>query len=278
MTAQHQEPTPLSDLDLARRLEQAEGAGCAGFVETRARVAPESGACWIEVAGARTMFDGPDSPVTQTFGLGMFQPVTPADLDTIEAFYRERGAPVFHEVSPLAGIPLAELLCRRGYLPVEFSSVMVRPTRGGPPPASPPNPAIQVRRIGAGEEELWARTAARGWSETGEPDPMLLEWMRISAQNPNGQAFLAELDGQPIAAGFLLLSEWAALLAGASTVPEARRQGAQSALLAARLQYAADHGSDLAMMCAEPGSASQRNAERQGFRIAYTRTKWRLGG
>jgi hypothetical protein len=32
------------------------------------------------------------------------------------------------------------------------------------------------------------------------------------------------------------------------------------------------------MMCAESGSASQRNAERQGFRIAYTRTKWRLGG
>jgi hypothetical protein len=29
-------------------------------------------------------------------------------------------------------------------------------------------------------------------------------------------------------------------------------------------------------MGAAPGSASQRNAERQGFRIAYTRMKWRL--
>jgi hypothetical protein len=27
-------------------------------------------------------------------------------------------------------------------------------------------------------------------------------------------------------------------------------------------------------MCCAPGSASQRNAERHGFRIAYTRTKW----
>ena len=35
-------------------------------------------------------------------------------------------------------------------------------------------------------------------------------------------------------------------------------------------------GCDLAMMGAEPGSSSQRNAERQGFRIAYTRTKWIL--
>jgi len=29
-------------------------------------------------------------------------------------------------------------------------------------------------------------------------------------------------------------------------------------------------------MCALPGSGSQRNAERHGFRIAYTRMKWRL--
>jgi hypothetical protein len=30
------------------------------------------------------------------------------------------------------------------------------------------------------------------------------------------------------------------------------------------------------MMGAQPGSASQRNAERHGFRIAYTRIKWQL--
>jgi hypothetical protein len=29
------------------------------------------------------------------------------------------------------------------------------------------------------------------------------------------------------------------------------------------------------MMATEPGSPSQRNGERQGFRIAYTRMKWR---
>jgi hypothetical protein len=67
-----------------------------------------------------------------------------------------------------------------------------------------------------------------------------------------------------------------ALLAGACTIPEARKQGAQLALLDYRLRYAAEQGCDLAMMCAQPGSASQRNAERHGFRIAYTRIKWQL--
>jgi hypothetical protein len=42
------------------------------------------------------------------------------------------------------------------------------------------------------------------------------------------------------------------------------------------MRYAFDHGCDLAMMVAQPGSDSQRNAERRGFRLAYTRTKWRL--
>jgi GNAT superfamily N-acetyltransferase len=67
-----------------------------------------------------------------------------------------------------------------------------------------------------------------------------------------------------------------AILAGASTVPEFRCRGLQAALLHARLEHAARAGCDLAMMAALPGSGSQRNAERRGFRIAYTRTKWAL--
>jgi GNAT superfamily N-acetyltransferase len=67
-----------------------------------------------------------------------------------------------------------------------------------------------------------------------------------------------------------------ALFAGASTVPELRRRGLQAALLQERMRYAFDRGCDLAMIVAAPGSESQRNAERNGFRIAYTRTKWKL--
>ncbi len=79
------------------------------------------------MAGARAMFDGASAPTTQTFGLGLIQPATDADLDAIEAFYAERGAPVFHEVSPLADAGLPALLARRGYRPCEFTSVLYRP-------------------------------------------------------------------------------------------------------------------------------------------------------
>jgi GNAT superfamily N-acetyltransferase len=267
---------PFSDLALARRLERAEAHSNARFVEARAKLFPESGARWIEVAGAYAMFDGASSPLTQTFGLGLFEPVTSAEMEALEEFFRARGAPVSHEISPLADPALLALLNERGYQPVEFTSVMFRPIQRGIHLAAPRQERIQVRLIREGEQELWTHTAARGWGEFGELADFVLEAGQIITRREAALSFLAELDGQAIATGALSLGAGVALLAGASTVPEGRKQGAQLALLESRLRYAADQGCDLAMICAQPGSASQRNAERHGFRIAYTRIKWRL--
>lgn len=270
------ETIPFSDLALSRRLERAEGRSNAGFVEARASLFPDSGAQWIEVAGAYAMFDGVGSPLTQTFGLGVFDPVTPAEMEKLEEFFRQRGAHVHHEVSPMADPSLLTLLSERGYHPIELTSVMYRPINSGARLASPRNEKVQARLIRSGEEEFWAQTAASGWSGLTEFNDLMMDLMYITAKRSGGLSFLAELDGQAIAAGALLIHDGVALLAGASTIPEGRRQGAQLALLEGRLNYAAEAGCDLAMMCAAPGSASQRNAERQGFRIAYTRIKWEL--
>ena len=266
----------FSDLSLARRLEKTEARSNVNFVEARAKAFPDSGAQWVEVAGAYAMYDGVTSPLTQTFGLGLFETVSCADIERIEVFFRERGAPVFHEVSPLADLALLALLNDRGYQPIEFTSVMFRSIRPGVRFAELRNKSIRVRAVRGDEHELWARTAARGWSEFTELADFMLGLAQVSAKMSDALSFLAELDGQPIATGALSICEGVALLAGASTIPEGRQQGAQLALLDSRLRYAAEQGCDIAMMCAQPGSASQRNAERQGFRIAYTRVKWRL--
>ena len=57
----------FADLDLAKRLERTEGRSCLGFAEVRSHLHPESGAIWMECAGAYAVFDGIDSPVTQSF-------------------------------------------------------------------------------------------------------------------------------------------------------------------------------------------------------------------
>lgn len=267
---------PLIDLSLARRLERTEASASAAFVTARAQLQPGSGATWTDVAGAYAMFDGVGSPLTQTFGLGLFDEAGEAEFDALEAFFHQRGAEVNHEISPLAAPALLPHLNARGYLPVEFTSVMFRPVAGALP-AAPAAEGLRVRRIEADEAGLWARVAAEGWSsESAELVPFILEMGQISARAAGTWCFLAEVDGQPVAAGGLSIAEGTALLAGASTIASARRRGAQRALLEARLGFAAGQGCDLVMIGAQPGSASQRNAERQGFRIAYTRVKWHL--
>jgi len=151
----------FSDLALSRRLERAEGHACRQFAEARRRLFPECGSCWMECAGAQVVFDGVNSPVTQTFGLGIFEELTDASLDTIERFFLDRGAHVDHEVSPLAGVAALRLLCARQYRPIEISSVMVRPVEN-PPPHDTGD--IKVRVASPEEADLWAEVSARGWT------------------------------------------------------------------------------------------------------------------
>ncbi len=97
---------------------------------------------------------------------------------------------------------------------------------------------MRVRPVGEGEHELWAQTSARGRSDSGYGD-FMLGFARVGAKRQDAFSFLAESDGRPAATGALSVHEGVALPAG---------------------------------------SASQRNAERRGFRIAYTRAKWQLTG
>ena len=268
---------PLADAALARRLERTEARTNAAFVRARAAQSPASGAEWRDVHGTYAMFDGVASPLTQTFGLALFAPASADDLATLEAFFVERGAPVFHEVSPLADPAVLPLLHARGYAPVELTSVLYRgiDEADGREEAAGP---VRARRVSAGEEARWADTSARGWGETPELAAFMRDFGLVSAHAEGTRCFLAEQDGEPVAAAALAVHDGVALLAGASTRPEHRGRGAQAALLRARLRAAAEAGCTLAMMGAQPGSASQRNAERQGFRIAYTRIKWQRMG
>ena len=264
----------FSDLALSRRLERAEGYACVEFARARRRLFPESGAAWMECGGAYAVFDGAASPITQTFGLGIFEELRGETLDAIERFFAGRGAPVMHEVSPLAGVAALDLLCARGYRPIEISNVMYREVAA---PTAGDRGGITARAIGPEEGQLWADVSAKGWAHE---HPELFEFLQqlaaLACAREGSVCFLGEIEGVPGAAGALSIHEGVALFAGSSTVPELRRRGLQAALLEERMRYAQEHGCDLAMMVALAGSDSQRNAERKGFSVAYTRTKWRL--
>lgn len=183
-----------ADRALACRLERTEASANARFVEARARVNPEVGAEWIEVAGAYAMFDRVASPCTQTFGLGLFQMPTQAEMERIEGFFRERGAPVLHEVSPLADPALLAMLNARGYLPLELSSVLFLPLNERKSDGPGAKDTLQTRIAHASERDLWAKTSADGWREFAEVSAMLAGLAKVVASTAGTSPFLVELD------------------------------------------------------------------------------------
>lgn len=266
----------FSDINLARKLERTEARSNASFVEARAKMFPDAGATWTQTAGVYAMFDGIESPLTQTFGLGVFEEATHEILEQLETFFKEKTAPVLHEVSPMADASVISLLNERGYQPIELTSVMFLPIEEIKFDTAA-NSNIKTRIITTGEEKFWAQTSANGWATEMEGlAEFMYEFGQVSARCTGGFPYLAEIENRAVATGMMFVFDDVALLAGTSTVPERRGRGAQTALLAARLRHAATRGCALAIMGASPGSGSQRNAEKNGFRIAYTRTKWQL--
>ena len=126
---------------------------------------------------------------------------------------------------------------------------------------------------GPTEAETWARMVGRGFSEGQECTPEFLNILIPSFQIPHAIPFLAWVDGKlaPVAGGFIIPERKMVALSGDASSPEFRRRGLQTALQQARLKLAAEAGCDLAVTVTLGGTTSQRNAERLGFRLAYSK-------
>lgn len=266
-----------SNKSLSQKLERTEASANAEFVKSRLRMVPMSQAEWIDVNGTYAMFDGAESFLTQTFGLGLFNSKVEADLEIIENFYRRVSAPVYHEVSPMADHGTIEILIKKGYQPIEMTNILYKQLSSKDENKAKIESKLEVKKLIEGQENLWASTSVEGWSQD-MPDhkDFMYQYSQISCQSAGATPYFVHFNDKPISTGLLYIYDDVALLAGDSTIVEGRNKGGQKALIDVRLNDAIDRGCNLAMLAASPGSQSQMNAEKNGFSIAYTRTKWEL--
>jgi GNAT superfamily N-acetyltransferase len=251
----------LAGAALARRIEACEAAIARGCAQG------QPGAALIEAAGGIALFQGADSPLTQAVGLGLNGPVRETELDAMEGFFRERGAPVTIDLCPLADAGLVESLGRRGYHPTQFNNVLVRPLAGVEIMLTP-----RVRRAMAEEGDLWSHTVGHGFFEQAELTTEEMDVGRAIFAMPGALCYLTNSEsGETTGGGAMAVCGGLATLFADSTVPRFRSRGLQRELIAARLNEAVALGCDLAAASAAPGSQSQRNYERMGFRVVYTK-------
>jgi len=229
---------------------------------------PEKGAEYVEIAGGLAMYAGEPSPLNQAVGMGLHGPVSVKEFDRFEAFYHERACPAQIVLSPYADMTLLEFVRDRGYRLTEFNSVMV--CRLGEFRDMPPSEGVRVERVTPQTARRWAEVLVEGFAEFGKLPASLFEPYGLMAHGLN---FLAYVDGEVVggASGTLYPEHMVAAIFGAATLPKFRRRGVQNALFQARLRTAKAAGCELAVVCTQPASGSQRNAERNGFRLAYTK-------
>lgn len=258
------------DQELARRLETVQAERGAQYVYAQRRIEPDGDSGVLPVAGGRVLYAGTGLPVDRATGLGMHSPVTQDELAVVEAFYRDHGLPSRIDLCPLADPTLLDLLQQADYRIDTFYSILFcsLPIEAG---VDALTAEIQVSLAKPEEADLWIRTTAQGFTEMEDPPVADLRILTPNFTSEGGRCFFAWIDGQPAGGGGMYMHAGVAEFGGASTRMAYRNRGVQIALLRRRLHAAAAAGCDLAMVMSEPGSGSHRNAERVGFRVAYTK-------
>jgi GNAT superfamily N-acetyltransferase len=256
----------------ARRMEAAEELGALSFARAAHQQNPGQGVAWEPFGGGHLIFVAKDAPVGRAHGLGFAGKVTDADIERVEQFYFQRDAAAQVDVCPYADPSLFEVLNQRGFQVVEFNQTLARwidpEERFG---AALNAEGIEIRQVRPQEAGDWSGLLSRIFfgDEAADFQELFTPW----AATDNPLCLAALVDGRMIAgAGGMLVPEHRmAAFFGAATLAQYRGRGLQMAFMQERLRIAQQAGCDLAVTLTMPGTTSQRNVERAGFRVAYTK-------
>lgn len=258
--------------ELAVRLETIEALNQVGYAIAFNKLPRDFDAAYKKIGTGYAVYAGNDSPLTQAFAFGLGGPVEENEILELEEFFGQRGSAVNIEVCNLSDISLAQTLISRGYRVIEYSNLLVKSLKDENPEDF--QPELFIRRVKPDEIDRFSASVAKGFIDEGHAPDALLDVFKVWFTQANCTCFGAFIDNEPLGGGAVFIRDGVAEFGGASTLHRYRNRGIQTALLKARICHAMMNGCDLAMVTTLPGTISQRNVERQGFQIAYTRTKF----
>jgi len=259
------------DKALARRLESCEEMAQVMYARLFRKTRPEIRAAEEEICGGHMIFAGLGSPIGRATGVGIDRLFTPEDLNRVEEFYRAHQAPAQVDLCPLHEAAVFEMFKERGYAIAELNNVLYRKLEMDeqiPPAAS----GCEIRRGRLDEAEVAGAIVENAFFPDGAPEAFR-GLIAPFYQMERALAFVASVEGRLVACGTgLVIPEHRVFaLCGAGTLSDFRGRGLQTALLRARMEAAVQAGCEYAVVVTQGGTTSQRNAERLGFRVAYSK-------
>ncbi len=212
-------------------------------------------------------------------GFGFDQPVTAQLIGQVVDFYREAGTASANLHLPPDVLPADwdEIRETYGLAPGGTVVKLIRDTA----PVEPAKTSLRVGPVDPADE-----AAVRAWAdvqilafEMPDPDGLLTEMLAALCDVPDFQPYAAWDGDKLVATAGLYVEGEIGECVSASTLPEYRGRGVQSALIALRVQDALEAGCQwVAAETGKPAEGRQNpsldNLRRAGFRILYDRSSW----
>jgi GNAT superfamily N-acetyltransferase len=273
-------PDELDALAIARIEEARQATAVGGMMRLGAGCLDAERFAVLEVGGGVACFGGVGSWANQAMGMGLDGPVDESAADALVDFFGSRGVEPRVELCSHADPSLVGALAARRFALREFENVLARSVPAGEDLEAlrAPLPSrLRLERVdlsdGSAVDEL-GEVATSGFRKPGEP--LAGPWLqanRLQALLPGSAAWVVrDAEGRAVAGASMEANAGGgASLFGTSVLPEHRRRGVQTRLMVERLIHARDVGSRIVTIHSSPHVATQRNAARLGFRLAYAK-------
>lgn len=266
-------------MDISQRVEHLEAELIFRLSLLDVRVRERMGISATRIGGgiAVAMTDDPSGFWSKAQGFGFSEPVTSELIREVLDFYRAAGGPVanFHLAPDVVPPDWAEICAEHG---LTQGQPTVHKLVRDASPVQPVTTSLRIDRIGPADKEAWAAVQVTAF-ELPDPDRRMTQ-MLASVNDLAGLTGYAAWDGDRlVATAALSVDGESGQFVSAATLPEYRRRGAQSALLARRIEDALAAGcTTLAVEVAKPAPGERNpsldNVERAGFKVLYDRPVW----
>lgn len=213
-------------------------------------------------------FAGPDAYANRITGFG----VLPEHIDQAIAFFDERGVETKLELTSFAPASLIDAVNARQFQLRMFTHVLAMPVRDVSRLVPPEG--VTIERLDRTDAALVRAVAVHNDRCFGPERELCETSVALTTKHllmPTNDTFVARARGEIAGVGCSESSNGTTLIFGGAVRPDMRGRGIQQALLNVRLAVAHERGSDLVCVMAGPGTPSERNALRAGFRLIGTR-------
>jgi len=253
--------------EMIARIERAENDA---FVALYEAAAETCGTGWYDIDGIRGVWSTRDDDPGYSCVINLADAPDPAaTLEQIEREARAAGVTVLGiDGSPDVSARIGDVRIRElGYMP-DYQECMWG-TQISTVESVQMDDRLRIETVGGDQRDAFARILNLGYNLPAEH--VRGQIFASTLGLPGWTHYLVSFDGTPGAASVLYTTAGVADLFVATTVPEFRGRGAQTALIRQRLHDGLAAGCDIATSQTVVDNASPRNMARHGFQPLYHR-------